>query len=81
MSFVIEKLPMSDILALKYWREIDLNKVEHIRKHLYLSVGLGWFVINISSTGFVWTERLCEIFSDNLIEIKNVVQQLRLRCV
>jgi hypothetical protein len=68
MSFVIEKLPMSDILALKYWREIDLNKVEHIRKHLYLSVGLGWFVINISSTGFVWTERLCEIFSDNLIE-------------
>lgn len=68
MSFVIEKLPMSDILALKYWRDSDLNKVEHVRKHLYLSVGLGWFVLNVSSTGFVWTERLCEIFSDNLIE-------------
>ena len=68
MSFVIEKLPMSDILALKNWRNIDLNKVEHVRKHLYLSVGLGWFVLDMSSTGFVWTERLCEIFSDNLIE-------------
>ncbi|OUD30832.1 hypothetical protein OC66_05795 [Flavobacterium psychrophilum] len=68
ISFVIEKLPMSDILALKYWRDNDLNKVEHVRKHLYLSVGLGWFVLNASSTGFVWTKRLCEIFSDNLIE-------------
>lgn len=68
LSFVIEKLPMSDILALKHWRENNLNMVEHVRKHLYLSVGLGWFVLNTSSTGFVWTERLCEIFSDKLIE-------------
>jgi len=44
-----------------------LNHVEHIRKHLYLSVGLGWFVLDMSSTGFVWTERLCEIFSDSLL--------------
>jgi hypothetical protein len=58
---------MNDIYAVATWRETDLNKVEHIRKHLYLSVGLGWFVLNASSTGFVWTERLCEIISDNLL--------------
>jgi len=67
VSFIIEKLPLSDVLALKDWRKVDLNKVEHIRKHLYLSVGLGWFVLNISSTGFVWTERLCEIISGELL--------------
>jgi hypothetical protein len=67
ISFIIEKLPMNDIYAVATWRETDLNKVEHIRKHLYLSVGLGWFVLNASSTGFVWTERLCEIISDNLL--------------
>jgi hypothetical protein len=67
ISFVIEKLPMNDILAIKNWRNIELNKVEHIRKHLYLSVGLGWFVLDISSTGFVWTERLCEIISNDLL--------------
>jgi hypothetical protein len=67
VSFIIEKLPTTDILALKGWRNIDLNKVEHVRKHLYLSVGLGWFVLNISSNGFVWTERLCEIISDDLL--------------
>ncbi|SFB28107.1 hypothetical protein SAMN05660845_2378 [Flavobacterium swingsii] len=68
VSFIIEKLPTSDILALKGWKNIDLNKVEHIRKHLYLSVGLGWFVLDISSTGFVWTERLCEIISEDLLK-------------
>lgn len=68
VSFIIEKLPTSDILALKGWRNINLNKVEHIRKHLYLSVGLGWFVLDISSTGFVWTERLCEIISEELLK-------------
>ena len=68
VSFIIEKLPSSDILALKDWKNIDLNKVEHVRKHLYLSVGLGWFVLNISSTGFVWTERLCEIISEELLK-------------
>lgn len=67
ISFVIEKLPMNDILAIRNWRNIELNKVEHIRKHLYLSVGLGWFVLDMSSTGFIWTERLCEIMSDNLL--------------
>lgn len=68
VSFIIEKLPTIDILALKDWKNIDLNKVEHIRKHLYLSVGLGWFVLNASSTGFVWTERLCEIISEELLK-------------
>lgn len=68
ISFVIEKLPLNDILALKDWRNIDLNKVDHIRKHLYLTTGIGWFVLNTSSTGFQWTERLCEIISDHLIE-------------
>lgn len=67
ISLIIEKLPMNDIYAVANWRGTDLNKVEHIRKHLYLSVGLGWFVLNASSTGFVWTERLCEIISDNLL--------------
>ena len=68
VSFIIEKLPTTDILALKDWKNIDLNKVEHIRKHLYLSVGLGWFVLDVSSTGFVWTNRLCEIISENLLK-------------
>ena len=67
ISFIIEKLPTSDINALKNWKETDLNKVEHTRKHLYMSVGLGWFVLDMSSTGFVWTERLCEIISEHLI--------------
>lgn len=68
VSFIIEKLPTSDILAIKGWKNIDLNKVEHVRKHLYLSVGLGWFVLDASSTGFVWTERLCEIISEELLK-------------
>lgn len=67
VSFVIEKLPMNDILPLKNWRGTELNKVEQVRKHLYLSVGLGWFVLDASSTGFVWTEKLCKIISDNLL--------------
>lgn len=68
VSFVIERLPMSDIIALKDWKNSDLNKINEIRKHLYLSVGIGWFVLDVSSTGFCWHERLCEIFSDYLIE-------------
>ncbi|WP_405210564.1 hypothetical protein [Dokdonia sp. Asnod2-E02] len=68
VSFIIERLPMSDIIALKEWKETDLNKVFDIRKHLYLSVGIGWFVLNASSTGFCWQERLCEIFAEHLLE-------------
>ena len=68
ISFVIEKLPMADIYAIINWRKTDLNKVEHTRKHLYMTVGLGWFVLDCSSTGFVWTKRLCEIISDNLLK-------------
>uniref|UniRef100_UPI00404A0977 hypothetical protein n=2 Tax=Flavobacterium sp. TaxID=239 RepID=UPI00404A0977 len=67
VAFVIEKLPMSDILALKDWRHTNLNIVEEVRRHLYLSVGLGWFVINMSSTGFCWQERLCHIFEQKLM--------------
>jgi len=68
VSFVIERLPMSDIVALKKWKETDLNRVFDIRKHLYLSVGIGWFVLNASSTGFCWQERLCEIFAEYLLK-------------
>jgi len=68
VSFIIEKLPTRDILALKGWNNTDLNKVEHVRKHLYLSVGLGWFVLDTSSNGFVWTKRLCEIISEDLLK-------------
>ena len=67
MAFIIEKIPMQDIRALKYWRDKDLNKVTDIRRQLYLSVGIGWFVLNMSSTGFCWQERICEIFSDYLL--------------
>jgi hypothetical protein len=67
VSFIIERLPMTDIIALKNWRNTDLNKVFEIRRHLYLSVGLGWFVLDASSTGFCWQERLCEIFEQHLI--------------
>lgn len=68
VAYIIEKLPMTDILALKYWKITDINRIEDIRRHLYLSVGLGWFVMNISSTGFCWQERLCEIFEGKLID-------------
>jgi hypothetical protein len=68
VSYVIERLPMSDILFLKDWELTDLNKVDEIRRHLYLSVGIGWFVLNMSSTGFCWQKRLCEIFANKLIE-------------
>ncbi len=68
VSFIIEKLPITDINSLENWKVTNLNKVEHVRKHLFMSVGLGWFVLDTSSTGFVWTERLCEIISEHLIE-------------
>lgn len=68
VGYIIEKLPMSDILALKDWKNTDLNLVEDVRRHLYLSVGIGWFVMNMSSTGFCWQERLCEIFEEKLID-------------
>lgn len=68
VAYIIEKLPMSDILALKNWQITDLNRVEEIRRHLYLSVGLGWFVMNASSTGFCWQERLCYVFEEKLID-------------
>ena len=67
ISFVIEKLPLTDINAIKNWRETDLNEVEHIRKHLYMTVGIGWFVLDSSSTGFLWTDKLCEIISEHLV--------------
>jgi hypothetical protein len=63
LSFIVERLPMGDIVAVRDWKTTDLNHVNHVRKHLYLSVGLGWFVLNMSSTGFVWHERLCTLLS------------------
>lgn len=68
VAFIIEKIPISDINALKNWRNTDLNKVTDIRKQLYLSVGIGWFVLDASSTGFCWQERICEIISDYLLD-------------
>jgi len=70
LSFVLDRLPLADVLELKAWRETDLNHVEHVRKHLYLSVGLGWFVLNMSSTGFEWQKPLCTIISDHLLHDK-----------
>lgn len=67
ISYIIDKLPMNDIVALKKWKEIELNQVFDIRKHLYLSVGIGWFVLDSSSTGFCWQERLCDIFAEDLV--------------
>lgn len=67
IAYIIERLPMTDIRAIKNWMDTDLNKVESVRRHLYLSVGLGWFVLNVSSTGFVWQRRLCEIFANELL--------------
>lgn len=68
VSFVIERLPMIDIISLNDWKNSDLNMIDEIRQQLYLSVGLAWFVLNSSSTGFCWHERLCKIFADNLID-------------
>jgi hypothetical protein len=64
VSFIIDRLPMSDISAIVDWQSTDANQINHVRKHLYVSVGLAWFVLNVSSTGFAWNERLCEILSD-----------------
>lgn len=67
VAFMLDRLQLMDLFALRDWKTLDLNRVEHVRKHLYLSVGLGWFVLDFSSSGFVWQERLCTIFSDYLL--------------
>lgn len=67
VSFVLDRLPLSDVQALRKWRQTDLDHVEHVRKHLYLSSGVGWFVLDASSAGFKWQKRLCTIFSDHLL--------------
>ncbi len=67
VSSILERLPLRDIIGLKDWRTLDLNTVEEVRRQQYLAVGLGWFVLNASSTGFQWTQRLCLIFSDHLL--------------
>jgi len=64
VSFIIDRLPMSDVSAIVDWQSTDANQIDHVRKHLYVSVGLVQFVLNASSTGFTWNERLCEILSD-----------------
>ena len=67
VCFIIERLPLIDITAISEWNSVPLDDVTHIRKHLYLTVGIGWFVLDFSSTGFMWHERLCTIFSDYLL--------------
>lgn len=67
VSFILDRLPLSDIQALKEWSQTDLNDVKHVRKHLYLSSGVGWFVLDAFPIGFQWETRLCTIFSDHLI--------------
>jgi hypothetical protein len=67
VSFVLDRVPLGDIKALRDWKQVELNCVEHVRKHLYLAAGLGWFVLNASSTGFQWQQRLCTVFSDHLL--------------
>lgn len=67
IAFILDRLPLNDFIAIKKWKETDLNDVDNIRKHMYVSVGIGWFVLNASSTGFKWEERLCEIISDYLL--------------
>ncbi len=67
VSFIVERLPLSDIIAISEWQSVALNAVPHIRKHLYLTVGVGWFVLDISSNGFQWHERLCTIFSNYIL--------------
>jgi hypothetical protein len=67
VSYIIDNLPLSDIFLIKEWRDKKLDNVEHIRKHLYLNVGLGWFIMDIGSKGFQWQESLCSVFSDHLL--------------
>ena len=67
VAYIIERLPLHDFVAVKNWAGNTLGAVEHVRKHLYLSVGLGWFVMSASNTGFQWQERLCTIIADHLL--------------
>lgn len=67
LSHILSSLLLSDIFALKTWEFLDLNQVEHRRRQLYLSTGIGWFTLDLSSTGFQWQEQLCRIFSEHLL--------------
>lgn len=68
MSFVIDRVPIEDLKAVAGWGSLKINRdVGHDRKHVYLGVGLVWFVNDMSSTGFQWEERLCTILADHLL--------------
>jgi hypothetical protein len=67
ISFIVDHLPMSDIQAISEWRTKRLRDVEHIRRHLYLNVGLGWFTIDAGSSGFQWQDRMCTILSEYIL--------------
>jgi hypothetical protein len=68
VGLVLENLPRRDLSTIASWRTTDPNaQVDRIKRSLYLSVGILWFVLNFSSTGFVWHDRLCTIFSDHLL--------------
>jgi hypothetical protein len=68
VSFVLDRVPLSDILALTEWESLDLNAVGHVRRQMYLSAGLGWYVLDFSSTGFRWQARLCGLFAEYLLD-------------
>lgn len=68
ISYMIERLPMEDIIFLKNWKNHDLNLLDDIRKQLYVSVGLGTFTLLISSTGLFWNERYCMIISEKILK-------------
>jgi hypothetical protein len=68
VAFVLENLPRRDLSTVASWRTLDPNReVDRVRRNLYVSVGLMWFVLDTSSTGFNWYDRLCTIFSDYLL--------------
>lgn len=66
ISFILDKLPMQDIHVIPQWKSLDLNHVESVRKVLFVSVGVGDFCLDASSTGFVWNKRVCAIFTSVL---------------
>lgn len=68
VGYALENLPRRDLSTIASWRTTDPNaQVDRIKRSLYMSVGIMWFVLNVSSTGFVWHDRLCSILADHLL--------------
>ena len=68
MSFIIERLPQPDTVALKKRKQTDLNKEFDIKKHLHQSSSDGLFVSKSTMAGISWEDRLCEIFDQHLLQ-------------